>query len=81
MKITVFWDVAPCSLIEVDQYFIGAHCLHHRGDELATPIYCTHSGREAMGGYSISLGHRIQLRDKHPLLQIQIHGLDKQGGH
>jgi hypothetical protein len=31
MKITVFWDVAPCSLVEVYRYFRGACCLHHQG--------------------------------------------------
>jgi hypothetical protein len=31
-KITVFWDVAPCSLVEVYRRFRGACCLHHQGD-------------------------------------------------
>jgi hypothetical protein len=30
MKIIVFWDVAPCSLVEADRRFWGAHCLHHQ---------------------------------------------------
>jgi hypothetical protein len=25
-----FWDVAPCSLVEVDQRFRGAYCIHHQ---------------------------------------------------
>jgi hypothetical protein len=29
MKITVFWDVAPCSLVEVR--FRGARCHRHQG--------------------------------------------------
>jgi hypothetical protein len=33
MKMTVFWDVALCSLVEVYQRFRGACCLHHRGDQ------------------------------------------------
>jgi hypothetical protein len=28
----VFWDVAPCSHVEVDRRFRGAYCLHHQGD-------------------------------------------------
>jgi hypothetical protein len=32
MKITVFWDVAPYSLVEVYRRFKGAYCLHHQGD-------------------------------------------------
>jgi hypothetical protein len=29
MKTTVFWDGAPCSLVETDQSFRGAYWLHH----------------------------------------------------
>jgi hypothetical protein len=27
MKMTVFWDVKPCSLGETDRHFIDAYCL------------------------------------------------------
>jgi hypothetical protein len=30
MKMTVFWDVASCSLIEIDQHLRCAYCLHHK---------------------------------------------------
>jgi hypothetical protein len=30
----VFWDVAPCSLVEVYRRFRGAYCLHHQGGTL-----------------------------------------------
>jgi hypothetical protein len=29
---TVSWDIATCSLVEVDQCFRGAYCPHHQGD-------------------------------------------------
>jgi hypothetical protein len=29
LKMTVFWDISPCSLVEVHQHFRGAYCLHH----------------------------------------------------
>jgi hypothetical protein len=29
---TAFWDIAPYSLVEVDQRFGGAYCLHHQGE-------------------------------------------------
>jgi hypothetical protein len=35
MKMTVFWDIAPCSLVEVYRRFRGACCLHHQGDRPA----------------------------------------------
>jgi hypothetical protein len=33
MKMTTFWDIAPCSLVEVDRRFRGAYCLHYRPDD------------------------------------------------
>jgi hypothetical protein len=33
MMMTVFWDVAPCSLVEVYRPLRGAYCLRHEGDE------------------------------------------------
>jgi hypothetical protein len=35
MKMTIFWDVVPCSLLEVYRRFRGACCLHHQGVEQA----------------------------------------------
>jgi hypothetical protein len=42
MKIT-FWNIAPCSLVEVDRHFRSAYCLHHQGDEFLSFIFlsCT----------------------------------------
>jgi hypothetical protein len=37
---TVFWDVAPCSLVEVYQRFRGAYCLLHQGDESLIALMC-----------------------------------------
>jgi hypothetical protein len=36
MQMTVFWDVEPCSLVQVYRRFRGACCLHHQGDEAAS---------------------------------------------
>jgi hypothetical protein len=36
MKVTVVWDVAPCSLVDIDLRFRGAYCLHHQGNESFT---------------------------------------------
>jgi len=34
MKIrTAFWDVAPCSLVEVERRFKSAYWLHHQSDD------------------------------------------------
>jgi hypothetical protein len=35
-KIAVFWVVAPCSLVEVNQRFRVPCCLHHQGDEYSS---------------------------------------------
>jgi hypothetical protein len=33
MKMTVYWDVAPCSLLDIDRRFRGAYCLHQQSDK------------------------------------------------
>jgi hypothetical protein len=30
IKIAVVWDVAPCSLVDIDHHFRGAYCLPHQ---------------------------------------------------
>jgi hypothetical protein len=32
MKITVFWDAAPCGLVEVYRRLRDDYCLHHQDD-------------------------------------------------
>jgi hypothetical protein len=32
MKMAVFWDDAPYSLVDTDQHFRAAYCLHHHGN-------------------------------------------------
>jgi hypothetical protein len=39
MKMIAFWDMAPCSLVEVDGRFRGAYCLRHRGGAIITASY------------------------------------------
>jgi hypothetical protein len=33
VKFAVFWDTAPCSLVEVDRRFRGEYYLYHEGDD------------------------------------------------
>jgi hypothetical protein len=33
LKITAFWNIAPCSLVEVYRRFRRTYCLHHRDYE------------------------------------------------
>jgi hypothetical protein len=32
MKMVVFWDVAPRSLVDTDRHFGGVYYLYHQGD-------------------------------------------------
>jgi hypothetical protein len=41
LKTTVFWDVAPCILVETDQHFRGAYYLRHQGYETSVNFYQT----------------------------------------
>jgi hypothetical protein len=42
LRMTAFWDIALCSLIEVDWHFRGVYCLHHQGDQWkqCAPLKC-----------------------------------------
>jgi hypothetical protein len=33
MEMAVFWNVVPCSLVEIDRRFRDACCLHHLPDD------------------------------------------------
>jgi hypothetical protein len=33
MKTTACWDITPCTLVEIDQYFRGDYQLHHHHDD------------------------------------------------
>jgi hypothetical protein len=33
MKMAVFWDVAPRSLVDIDRRFRGAYCPRHQGGD------------------------------------------------
>jgi hypothetical protein len=54
MKMTVFWDAAPCSLIETDWCFRGAYCLQHQGlieiDWCFRAAYCLQHHGNCPGG-------------------------------
>jgi hypothetical protein len=32
MKLTAFWDAAPCRVAKLDRRFRGVYYLHHQGD-------------------------------------------------
>jgi hypothetical protein len=39
IKMAVFWDVAPCSLVEIDRSFREAYCLYHQSDGLNSATF------------------------------------------
>jgi hypothetical protein len=47
MKMIVFWDAVPCSLIKPDRHFGGAYCLHHQGDSRLYFDVVQQSGNQA----------------------------------
>jgi hypothetical protein len=42
---TVFWDVAPCSLIEIYRRYSGAYCLHHNRSDDEGSMYLWNVGK------------------------------------
>jgi hypothetical protein len=39
MKMTVFWDTVPCSLVKTDRQIRGAYCLYHQCTETSVNFY------------------------------------------
>jgi hypothetical protein len=49
MKMTVFWDAAPCSLVKIDRRFGGAYCFHRLGDpSISTWLHSVTSQKTVM---------------------------------
>jgi hypothetical protein len=36
LKMTTFWDMAPCRFVEAYQRFIGSYCLYHHAEAVRT---------------------------------------------
>jgi hypothetical protein len=57
MKMAVFWDVTPCSLVDTDQCFRGSYCLHHHGGVTHHPDYggskLLWNGSQYLQGYTV----------------------------
>jgi hypothetical protein len=49
MEVAVFWDVASCSLVDIDGRFRGAYCLHRHGRHM--PDYTAQHLRRQRNSY------------------------------
>jgi hypothetical protein len=74
LKMTVFWDVAPCSLVEFYRRFRGACCLQYRPDDGGSkhiwnvgkrlPDYAAQQPRRQPSSYLPPWEHKISLSEK-----------------
>jgi hypothetical protein len=56
LKFRVFWDVLPCSQVDVNRRFRGAYCLHHQRDEyLLRPVLWKNQKYEPGGRLKVSI--------------------------
>jgi hypothetical protein len=56
MKFKVFWDVAPCSHVEVDRRFRGGYWIYHNWDESSWIIFLM---MEAVRTYETSVNFNV----------------------
>jgi hypothetical protein len=65
MKMTVFWDVALCSLVEIDRRFRGAYCLHHQDDRHyeGGSVKRSNTGCKVPEDSHLQAFHRLRLSD------------------
>jgi hypothetical protein len=52
MKITVFWDVSVCCLVDVYRRLGGVHCLHHQ-----IPVMCCAGLHNVKNSKSLNMNH------------------------
>jgi hypothetical protein len=55
-----FWDVAPCSLVDIDERFRGAYCLHHQDHTSETSVRL--HGATSQKTSNLDTCHRENLR-------------------
>jgi hypothetical protein len=72
MKMTFFWDVAPCSLEDVDRHFRGPYCLHYQGDLFLTLLF----RMSWCSNYSCSLPWKLEgvIRFLHTEVALSVDG-------
>jgi hypothetical protein len=51
MNVTVLWDVAPCSLVEIERRFTGAYCFHQQGGQFLRDYTAQHPTRQSFSVY------------------------------
>jgi hypothetical protein len=61
MTMAVVWDVAPCSLVEVDRRFRDDYCLRHQGDKTSVNFYET-TGRNIPEDNDLHIFRRENLK-------------------
>jgi hypothetical protein len=86
MKFRVFWDVAPCSHVEVDWHYRGAYCLHHQGND-SLKYWSTSTRLQDATSHktklyiSVSLHVTIECRNGSPSLSKQSRSWDESWTH
>jgi hypothetical protein len=41
MKMAVFWDAAPCSLVDAGRHFVRSYCLHYDGGSFVPLLFAS----------------------------------------
>jgi hypothetical protein len=54
LKMTAFWDVATCSLTELDRHSRGAYCLYHQTDYMALMMEAVRTSETSVYFYEIT---------------------------
>jgi hypothetical protein len=75
LKTRAFWDIAQCSLAEVDRRFRRAYCLHHQGDrssETSVSFYQTARCNNSKDGIFILDAVRTWDLSSHLCLRVTI---------
>jgi hypothetical protein len=76
MKMTVFWDVAPCSLVEVYRRFTCAYSLHYQGylftNRLHFTAWCLGTGTSCNDSISVHMSKMFKRTDRLRIAKVSI---------
>jgi len=51
MKFRVFWDVLPCSQVDIDRRFKSAYCLHHQASFITLMMEVVRTSETSVNNY------------------------------
>jgi hypothetical protein len=73
LKMSAFWDIVSCSLVEVDRHFRDAYCLHREDDQTSETRPLLQNKVHSKNKHTVISSQVLYSRWKFITLQSSIH--------